>query len=159
MCFNQHFSICFLLHNNLNFCIILEGFVLYSGVMPPQQQNQLCRIRFSVSTYLQQSSFPEEHCKGAWLAGCVFVVLTLTHIITMEKKSFLSVLCVSMFLFFCLLKLCAWWSICLFAYILLPSLGIFIFFYLMHNAELFFCYVHTNLYNGAGSFYLILASV
>ena len=93
MCFNQRFSICFLLHNNLNFCIILEGFVLYLGVMPPhitlaQQQNQLCRIRFSVSTYLQQSSFPEEHCKGAWLAGCVFVVLTLTNIITMEKKKF-----------------------------------------------------------------------
>ena len=121
-----------------------------------QQENQLYPLRFSAWIYPQPGNFHEVHCKRAWLASHIFVVLKPTHITPVRKKKCFSVCFI---VTVCFTSLCTLWSLCVFEYIQVLFTYIYIYFYLTHNAELFFCYLHMNLCNRAGFFHLLLPSV
>ena len=128
-------------------------------ITPVQLENQLCLLRFSACTYPQQGNFHEEHCKGTWLAGQVFVVLMPTHITPVKeqrkKKHVLSVLHLCVTVVACFMSLCALWSLCVIVYTLV-LFHRFIFFYLIQN-YLFAMYM--LIYDRAVSFHLLLPSV
>ena len=74
----------------INFCVGVWLHVLSMGVTSPyitpvQLENQRCPLRFSACAYPQQGNFHEKHCKGAWLASHVSVVLMPTHITPVKK--------------------------------------------------------------------------
>ena len=155
--------ICVLLHSKLKFLFNFArgfGYVSYLWVCRPhitlaQQENQLCPLRFSAWIYPQPGNFHEEHCKGAWLASHVFDALTYNPSQKKKRKQ-----CFSMLLLLSVSWVSVLWSPFVFLYIYKYFLHIFIhFFYLTHNTELYFCYVHMNLCNRAGLFHLLLSSV
>ena len=116
--------------------LLLSLGVMYPHITPGQQENQLCPLRFSAWTYSNWGSFHEEHCKGAWLASHVFVVLTPTHItpVTHTKKKCCSV---------CVTSLCLCHCFCLFneslyfashfVFVYIPVIFIYIYIFLFNT--------------------------
>ena len=130
-------------------------FSMSPEITPPQQENQLCLLRLSAWTYLQQDAFHEKHFKVAWLASHVFVVLIITNITPVKKEKkekgkkvffCLSYISVSLFLLGGPLSICIYIN---------TFLHIFILFYLIHNTKLFICYKNINLYNNTGLLHLL----
>ena len=97
--------------------------LLSLGVTSPhiilfQLENELCSLRFSACTYPQQGNFHDEHCKGAWLARHVSVVLTPTYITPVKKKKKCSVCVASLCHCRCLFhqSLCFVLPLCIYIY-------------------------------------------
>ena len=103
---------------------------------PVQQENQLCLLISSAWAYPQWGSFHEEHCKRAWRASDVFVVLTLTHITPANKRKrktkyvVLSMFYLQVAFAVCFMSLCFVVPLCICIYTS-RFLQIYIFFYLI----------------------------
>ena len=129
-------------------CLIFE--CEHPNIKPPFKK----KIKCACLDFHPEGSFHKEHCKGAWLASHDIVSSTPTHI-TLAKKNNFFVCVASLCHYFCLFheSLCFVVSLCSVIYSFYMCLY---FFYLIHDVELYICYLHVHLYNRSGDFHLLL---